>query len=135
MTTQEILSSLAIELGLTGKSASTCVTYTGCVRYFSGQTGKSIESDLATGKKTLPVLYAIGKGGRFARRWAQGPILVDEVPDMANLLEDEGAYHYTLDTAQRLTEKAYLALQQAACENPAGDALVELTELLLRRKN
>lgn len=101
----------------------------------AGQTGKSVESDLATGKKTLPVLYAIGKGGRFARRWAQGPILVDEVPDMAKLLEEEGAYHYTLDTAQRLTEKAYLALQQAACENPAGDALVELTELLLRRKN
>ena len=42
MTTQEILSSLAIELGLTGKSASTCVTYTGCVRYFSGHIGKSL---------------------------------------------------------------------------------------------
>ena len=34
MTTQEILSSLAIELGVAGKSASTCVTYIGCVRYF-----------------------------------------------------------------------------------------------------
>lgn len=101
----------------------------------SGQTGKSVESDLATGKKTLPVLYGIGQGGRFARRWAQGPVMPDEVPDLAKVLEEEGAYQYTLDTAQHLTDKAYLALQQAGCDNPAGSALVELTELLLRRKN
>lgn len=100
-----------------------------------GQTGKSVESDLSSGKKTLPVLYAIGRGGRFARRWAQGPILPDEVPDLARLLEEEGAYSYTLETAQRLTDKAHLALQQAACENAAGEALVELTHMLLRRKN
>jgi geranylgeranyl diphosphate synthase type I len=100
-----------------------------------GQTGKSVESDLASGKKTLPVLYAIGRGGRFARRWLQGPILADEVPDLARLLEEEGAYSFTLETAQRLTDKAHLALQQAACDNEAAVALVELTHMLLRRKN
>jgi geranylgeranyl diphosphate synthase, type I len=101
----------------------------------TAQTGKSVESDLASGKKTLPVLYSIGKDGQFARRWMQGSITPDEVPDLARLLQEEGAYDYTLETAQRLTAKAHLSLQQAACENDAGEALFALTELLLRRKN
>jgi geranylgeranyl diphosphate synthase type I len=97
-------------------------------------TGKSVESDLVTGKKTLPILYALSQGGRFARRWAQGDITADEAPALARLLEEEGAYQYTLDTAQNLTEKSLQALHQSACNNAAGEALVELTHMLLQRK-
>jgi geranylgeranyl diphosphate synthase, type I len=38
----------------------------------AGQTGKSVESDLASGKKTLPVLYAIGKDGRLPGAGCKG---------------------------------------------------------------
>lgn len=101
----------------------------------AAHTGKSTESDLASGKKTLPVLYALGRGGQFAQRWARGPVSLQEVPQVARMLEEEGAGRYTLETAERLTEKAYQALEQAACDNPAGQALTELTQQLLRRKN
>jgi len=98
-------------------------------------TGKSVESDLATGKKTLPVLHGLSQNGAFARRWKEGRITADEVPDLARDLKDEGAEAYTLETAERLTAQALDALHRAACKNGAGDALHALTLLLLKRKN
>jgi geranylgeranyl diphosphate synthase, type I len=98
-------------------------------------TGKSVESDLASGKKTLPVLYALSQNGTFARRWKEGKISPDEVPGLAKLLQEEGAETYTLETAERLTAQALHALERAACENDASKALQELTHLLLKRKN
>lgn len=97
-------------------------------------TGKSTESDLVTGKKTLPVVFAIAHPGRFAARWHEGKIRPDEVSDLAAMLREEGAYEYTLQTAQTLTENALWYLQQAALQNDAGQSLVELTHSLLGRK-
>lgn len=105
------------------------------------KTGKSADSDLVSSKKTLPVLYALEKNGAFARRWMQGAIRPDEVQPLARLLEEEGAAQQTLDTAQRLTEQARLALEEATAGAPvdsesgcAAQAMRELTELLLQRK-
>ncbi len=104
-------------------------------------TGKSAESDLVSGKKTLPVLYALSKEGPFARRWLQGKITPDEVPVLASMLEEEGAYAYSLETAGRLTVQAERALQEAvalsrtACPSDASRALEALTGALLKRKH
>ena len=104
-------------------------------------TGKSAESDLVSGKKTLPVVYALKKNGEFAQRWMQGHITADEVPVLAQMLEREGSYTYTLETAERLTTRAMTALQQAvslsltSCASDASRALEELSHFLLKRKN
>ncbi len=104
-------------------------------------TGKSAESDLVSGKKTLPVLHALAKDGPFARRWLQGKITPEEVPTLARMLEEEGAYAYTLEAAERLTAQAERALQEAvvrsrtACAGDASRALEELTGALLKRKH
>jgi geranylgeranyl diphosphate synthase type I len=98
-------------------------------------TGKSAESDLVSGKKTLPVLYAIAKDGLFARRWMQGSIKPDEVPALARLLEEEGARSHTLDVASRLTDQAMQSLREAVIDQDAGLALVQLADALLQRKN
>ncbi|HQV95355.1 MAG TPA: polyprenyl synthetase family protein, partial [Anaerolineales bacterium] len=37
-------------------------------------TGKSTASDLVEGKNSLPILAGLDKKGKFAERWAQGPI-------------------------------------------------------------
>lgn len=96
--------------------------------------GKSIASDLVEGKKSLPVLYGLGKNGPFAQRWTQGPISMQEVPQVASQLESEGARAYTQESADRLTAAALEALAQAAPQGEAGLALTQLTHHLLQRQ-
>jgi geranylgeranyl diphosphate synthase type I len=104
-------------------------------------TGKSTESDLVSGKKSLPVLHALAQQGTFSRRWMQGKIMPDEAPVLARMMDEEGASAYTLETASRLTAQAINALQTAVshnrsgCASDASRALEELTDKLLKRKN
>jgi geranylgeranyl diphosphate synthase, type I len=100
-------------------------------------TGKSVDSDLVTGKKSFPVIYALAQSGAFARRWEKGPILPEEVAEVVGLLEAEGAEKHTLEIAEQLTNQAMQALCQAASEggNDASQALETLTHALLARKN
>lgn len=98
----------------------------------ASMTGKSVESDLVTGKKTLPVLFGLQKNKEFARRWGQ-KITPGDVGEVADLLAQEGARDYTLATADRLTTQAMQSLSEAF---PAGAAmLVELSTRLLKRQS
>jgi len=99
------------------------------------QIGKSTDSDLVSGKKTLPVLYAIQHGRQFAQRWASGPITPSEVPDIARLLVNEGAQDYTMQVANRLTAEALEALEAGSISGEAGAALRALAAKLLERKH
>ncbi len=100
-------------------------------------TGKSAASDLVSGKKTLPVLFALANDGPFARRWLRGSITPDEVPDLARMLEEEGAAEKTLQTAGKLTNQAMQMLETAldGSHSFAAEALHELTGKLLERRN
>jgi len=97
-------------------------------------TGKSADSDLFTGKKSLPILYGLNQRGVFAIRWVQGGIKPEEVPALARQLEVEGAKAFTQDTAARLTQQALETLEKAQPQGEAGDALTSLTFTLLKRQ-
>ena len=97
--------------------------------------GKSTESDLISGKKTLPVLYGLSKKGPFYERWKRGNIQPEEAHDLAELLAREGAKDYTRTIADQLTSKSLDALAVATCEsNEACKALTQLTYELLNRE-
>jgi len=98
-------------------------------------TGKSAASDLLEGKKSLPVLAGLGKRGRFAERWAQGPILPGEVGEMAALLASEGGYEAAHEASKQMTDMAINTLREADPQGPAGDALMELADRLLKRQS
>jgi geranylgeranyl diphosphate synthase, type I len=98
------------------------------------QTGKSTDSDLVSGKKTLPVLYAIQQGKEFASRWSNGAISTDEVPKIAQLLVDEGAQEYTEYLSDRLTTEALDALEAGSITKGASTELRNLAIKLLGRK-
>ncbi len=100
----------------------------------AANTGKSAQSDLVSGKKSLPVLYGLGQNKAFAQRWREGPILLGEVESVARLLEQEGARDYTQETAACLTDKALGALEVARPTGPAGDELYTLANQLLKRQ-
>jgi geranylgeranyl diphosphate synthase type I len=100
----------------------------------SALTGKSNESDLAEGKKSLPVLYGLSLKGPFSRRWQNGPILVEEVPEVAAQLESEGARRYTQEYASRYTSQALQALEAVNPTSLGGKHLFELANALLNRQ-
>jgi geranylgeranyl diphosphate synthase type I len=98
-------------------------------------TGKSTDSDLVTGKKTLPVLFGLNQHGQFFKRWMQGPIHSQEAQQVAALLAEEGAKEYTQQIADRMTLQALTALDQANPQGEGRQALLELSNLLLLRSN
>lgn len=97
-------------------------------------TGKSAASDLLEGKKSLPVLHGLSKGGKFAERWAKGPIQPDEVEELAQLLASEGSYEYTHGMSRQMTTLALNSLREADPQGEAGEALMELANKLINRE-
>jgi geranylgeranyl diphosphate synthase type I len=100
----------------------------------SALTGKSSESDLVAGKKSVPVLAGLSKKGAFAKRWAEGPIRPEEVPALAGELAAEGFKLLTQETADNLTDLALASLRTADPQGEAGEALFELAQKLLGRQ-
>ncbi|MEW6502518.1 MAG: polyprenyl synthetase family protein [Chloroflexota bacterium] len=99
------------------------------------QTGKSNESDLVSGKKSLPIVFALQQKGKFSRRWLAGPIQTDEVREVAQWLIEEGAQYYTEEQAEAYTRRALHSLADAKLDNNAGQALHELALRLLKRSS
>lgn len=97
-------------------------------------TGKSAASDLLEGKKSLPVLHGLSQGGKFAERWAQGPIKPDEVEELAGILASEGSYEYTHAISRQMTTMALDSLREADPKGEAGEALMELANKLINRE-
>ncbi|MDT8896797.1 MAG: polyprenyl synthetase family protein [Thermanaerothrix sp.] len=97
-------------------------------------TGKSTESDLVSGKKTLPVVLGLARNGRFAQRWREGQIQPHEASVLAQWLIEEGVQHQTELEADRLTREALEWLERTELENEVMVALRELTHSLLSRQ-
>lgn len=95
--------------------------------------GKSNESDLISGKKSLPILYGLSQNKEFAYRWRQGPIQPQQLSEVIKMLEKTGAREYTKDAADRLTQEAMQALKLAGPSGKAGVALRNLAGNLLNR--
>ncbi|MBN2387742.1 MAG: polyprenyl synthetase family protein [Anaerolineales bacterium] len=100
----------------------------------SALTGKSTDSDLVSGKKSFPVLVGLGRGGPFARRWAEGPIRPEETAALAEGLAEEGVKMHTQETADQMNDLAIASLRTADPQGEAGEALFELAQKLIDRK-
>jgi geranylgeranyl diphosphate synthase type I len=96
-------------------------------------TGKSTASDLVEGKNSLPVLYALGRQGKFAARWKQGPITPAEVKTAAALLEEEGGRAYAEEISEKETQVALKYLGEVNTQGAAGESMLELANMLLKR--
>ncbi len=97
------------------------------------QTGKSISSDLDNDKKSLPVIYALEKGGQFAELWVKRSNRAIAAEEMARALEEDGAKHFAEEKAEQLTQDALSALKQTLPEDEAGSALRALAFELVQR--
>ncbi|MCL6511612.1 MAG: polyprenyl synthetase family protein [Anaerolineae bacterium] len=96
-------------------------------------TGKQ-DSDLANGKKTLPVLYAAERDARLHERYLRASRLTDaEVQTVREMIEAVGGKAHAEQAARESYASALAALEAAGLNNPAGQALRALAERLVER--
>jgi geranylgeranyl diphosphate synthase type I len=101
----------------------------------SSLTGKSSQSDLVTGKITLPVVYGLSRDGDFATRWKLGPIRPDEVPEIIYLLEHEGGKAFAQAQATKFLNEALSTLDGVHPKGIASEALRNLAISLVDRQS
>jgi geranylgeranyl diphosphate synthase type I len=99
----------------------------------SALTGKSADSDLMSGKKSLPILYGLNNSPEFKDRWKSRPFTFEETTDLADILIHDGVQDWVEKETARLTGLAKGALETLPEKNKAFYALLELADQLLKR--
>jgi octaprenyl-diphosphate synthase len=99
--------------------------------------GKNLGDDLAEGKTTLPLIYAMEKAGEADRRMIRSAIEaggLERLEDIRAVIEATGALRYT---EQRAREAAELAIEALADLPDSGhrQALVAIAEFAVRRRS
>lgn len=99
-------------------------------------TGKSNSTDLITGKKTLPILYALEKGENFSKIYKSKKASEANLQEFLMMLEKDGAKEFTENIAKQYTEIAISSLKKLnVVDENAFQALVELTDQLIKRNH
>ena len=101
------------------------------------KTGKQ-DSDLAHGKKTLPVLFAAEQDARVRELYfatKQAKLHEDEINQLRQLIEVAGGRTHTEQAAQAAYANAMESWEFANLSNKAGQALRELGQSLLGRSS
>ena len=99
--------------------------------------GKNLGDDLAEGKATLPLIYAMQHGRSADRELIRNAILeggLDDLPRIQSIIESTGALQYTAARAQEAAEVAIDALSGI----PGSDykqALIAIAEFSVRRRS
>ncbi|PJF48720.1 MAG: polyprenyl synthetase family protein [Chloroflexi bacterium] len=98
-------------------------------------TGKH-DSDLAHGKKTLPVLYAAERDARIRQGYLEaGALSNDAVRTIREMIEAAGGRAHAEQAAEEAYAHALAALDTTGLDNAASHALRELARSLLGRTN
>src|SRR5690625_4998147 len=99
--------------------------------------GKNVGDDLAEGKPTLPLIYAMRKGSRAQSELIANAIRAGDASQLeaiVDIVEQSGAMDYTLDCARQQVETALAQLQQLP-NNNYTQAMADLANFALERSH
>jgi octaprenyl-diphosphate synthase len=99
--------------------------------------GKNLGDDLAEGKATLPLIYAMQKGSDAERELIRNAILEGGLDDMERIqaiIESTGALQYTAARAQEAADVAIGALSGIP-DSDYKQALIAIAEFSVRRRS
>lgn len=97
--------------------------------------GKNVGDDLAEGKPTLPLIYALQQGNAAQQERLQDVIIhgsLQDLQEVQQIIASTGAIEYTY---QRAKQEAQFALDQLKCipDNAYRDALTSLADFVIQR--
>lgn len=99
--------------------------------------GKNIGDDLAEGKATLPLIYAMQNGSEKDSKIIRNAILeggLDQLDRITSIIESTGALQYTADKAREAADLAIAALADVPDSN-FKQALINIAELSIQRRS
>jgi octaprenyl-diphosphate synthase len=100
--------------------------------------GKNVGDDLAEGKPTLPLLYAMRNGSEAQRLMIHEAIEkangMDKLDDILQAMEETGALTYTTQKAEQEADKAIRELD-ALPDSDYKEALITLAHLAVNRSS
>jgi len=98
--------------------------------------GKNLGDDLAEGKTTLPLIYAMENGTESERKMIRNAIEADglcKLGDIQSIIESTGALQYTSARAQEAADLAIDALT-AIPDSPYKQAMIAIAEFAVKRR-
>ncbi len=100
--------------------------------------GKNVGDDLAEGKPTLPLIYAMANGTSEQKQRIEQAITerdgMQHLDEILTILQDTRALEYTIYSAEREAQKAIDALQVLP-DSPYKTALQSLADLAVHRQS
>lgn len=99
--------------------------------------GKNIGDDLAEGKATLPLIYAMQNASTDDRKIIHESILeggLDQLDRITSIIESTGALQYTADKAQEAASLAIASLANIPV-SAHRQALIDIAELSVQRRS
>jgi octaprenyl-diphosphate synthase len=99
--------------------------------------GKNLGDDLAEGKPTLPLIYAMQQGSDEERRMIRGAIVhggLEQLAEIQVAIESTGALQYTAARAQEAADLAIDALTELP-DSVHKQALVAIAEFAVQRRS
>jgi octaprenyl-diphosphate synthase len=99
--------------------------------------GKNIGDDLAEGKATLPLIYAMQQGSADDKKLIRNAVVeggLDQLDRITAIIEATGALEYTAQRAQESADTAIAALAGVP-ESRYKQALVAIAEFSVRRRS
>jgi octaprenyl-diphosphate synthase len=99
--------------------------------------GKNLGDDLAEGKPTLPLIYAMEKGTDAERDMIRGAIEaggLDRLDEIQAVVESTGALQYTAARAQEAADKAIEALAGIP-DSDYKQALIAIADFAVKRRS
>jgi octaprenyl-diphosphate synthase len=100
--------------------------------------GKNLGDDLAEGKATLPLIYAMKKGSEAQRKMIRDAIVADDglerLDEIQAVIEETGALAYTARRAQEAADRAIEALDGIP-DSEYRLAMIAIAEFAVRRRS
>lgn len=103
----------------------------------SDELGKNIGDDLAEGKATLPLIYAMQNGSDDEKAIVRSAIVeggLDQLDRITSIIHSTGALQYTAEKAQEAAKLAIESLDSLA-PSKHREALIQIAELSVQRRS